>query len=201
MLLLIDNFDSFTYNIVHAIEKQGVDVHVVRNNTISVEGCLEINPDSLLIGPGPGTPKDSGISPLLIKQFKESIPILGVCLGMQLIAELFGGQVIQSPTGPMHGKTSRIYHTNKGVFSDLEQGFVATRYHSLVVERCSLPDNLEITAETEDGEIMGLAHKDFPLQGVQFHPESILTQEGDKLFSNFTDRISLFYQQQGLLTC
>lgn len=192
MLLLIDNFDSFTFNIVNAIQKHNVEVQVVRNNAMTPEECLELEPDYLLIGPGPGTPKDSGISSLLVKQLMGTIPILGVCLGMQLIAEIFGGKVIQCKTGPMHGKTSRIYHSNQGVFSGLDQGFLATRYHSLVVDRESLPPCLKVTAETESGEIMGLAHEHYPLEGVQFHPESILTQDGDKIFDNYLNTITEF---------
>ena len=199
MLLLIDNFDSFTFNIAHAIQKQEIEVLVMRNNAITIKECLDIKPDYILIGPGPGTPKDTGISPLLIKQFSGILPIMGICLGMQLIAELFGGTVKESPNGPMHGKTSRIYHSNKGVFSGLNQGFLATRYHSLIVDRKTLPSTLEITAETEEGEIMGLTHKHYLIEGVQFHPESILTQEGDRLFSNYLH--TPLNHEQGLLTC
>lgn len=152
-----------------------------------------MSPDFLLIGPGPGTPKDSGISLKLVKEYMGKIPILGICLGMQLIAEMFGGQVIRSPRGPVHGKTSRIYHSNSRLFHQLPQGFSATRYHSLIVDHSHLPACLEITAETEHGEIMGLAHKGFAIEGVQFHPESVISECGRQLFNNFLNK--------GLLSC
>ncbi|ADI38893.1 para-aminobenzoate/anthranilate synthase glutamine amidotransferase component II [Waddlia chondrophila 2032/99] len=190
MLLLIDNFDSFTYNIAHAIGLQGVDVQVRRNNKLTIEECLEIDPDFLLIGPGPGTPKESGISSSLIREYMGKVPIFGICLGMQLIAEMFGGKVVQSSFGPMHGKTSRIYHNNDRAFNNLPQGFKAVRYHSLIVNRSQLPACLEVTAETEEGEIMGLAHKNYPIEGVQFHPESEISDCGSQLFNNFLNKDS-----------
>lgn len=185
MLLLIDNFDSFTFNIVHALQKLQVEVCVRRNNAITIEECRKLDLDYLVIGPGPGNPKQCGISFSLINEFQGSIPILGICLGMQLIAEMFGGSVKRSSYGPMHGKTSRIYHNNLGLFHELAQGFEATRYHSLIVEKDHLPNFLEITAETDKGEIMGIKHKELSIEGVQFHPESILTTEGEKLLKNY----------------
>jgi anthranilate synthase/aminodeoxychorismate synthase-like glutamine amidotransferase len=185
MLLLIDNFDSFTYNIAQAFQKLGVEVCVKRNNIQDYSLSSMTRPDYLVIGPGPGSPKDSGISQTLIQQFSGKVPILGICLGMQCMAALFGGAVIRSPLGPMHGKTSPIHHKGKGVFTELPQEFLATRYHSLVVERATLPDCFEITAETEQGEIMGIAHKNLAMEGVQFHPESVLTLEGERLLKNY----------------
>ncbi len=199
MLLLIDNFDSFTFNIVQAIQKLDIEVIVKRNNKLTLKEYLALNPDYLVIGPGPGTPKDSGISSALIKESMGKIPILGICLGMQLIAELFGGQVVQSPLGPMHGKTDRIFHKSTGAFNNLPQGFLATRYHSLVVDRTRLPPCLEVTAESEKGEVMGLSHKHFPIEGVQFHPESVLSECGTQLFENYIH--TNVTPQQGILSC
>ena len=186
MLLLLDNYDSFTYNLVQALEKAGIDVVVVRNDTKTLEECSLIRPQCLVIGPGPGGPGQSGISKQLIKYYAGVIPILGVCLGHQCLAEVYGGNVVRAKNGPMHGKTSAIFHKGTGMFSGLPQGFHATRYHSLVVDRNSLPEYFEVTAETADGEIMGIRHRDYPVEGVQFHPESILTTVGGQLLENFT---------------
>jgi para-aminobenzoate synthetase component 2 len=181
MLLFIDNFDSFTYNLIQMFEVQGVQTCVVRNHS----RCHPAPPRFLVVGPGPGDPAQAGISKERIAQFAGLIPILGVCLGHQCIGELFGGRVIRAKR-PMHGKTSHIQHDGTGVFTGLPQGFIATRYHSLIVERASLPNCLQITAETEEGEIMGLRHREFhDLEGVQFHPESILTESGTALIANF----------------
>ncbi len=185
LLLLIDNEDSFTYNLAQAFHMLGAEVKVVRNNALSVDDCEQLKPERLVVGPGPGCPQESGISKEAIRRFCGIIPILGVCLGHQCIAEIFGGQVIRSPLGPMHGKTSEIQHSHKGIFQGLQNGFIATRYHSLVVEPKSLPDSLEITALSKEGEIMGLAHRKHSLEGVQFHPESVLTTEGSKLLKNY----------------
>lgn len=187
MLLLIDNHDSFTYNLVQAFQMLNIQVQVVRNQALSVPECEGLNPSLLVISPGPGNPSQSGISIPLMQHYTGRIPILGVCLGHQCLAELYGGKVIRAKR-PMHGKTSPIYHDDKGVFKDLPQGFKATRYHSLIVERATLPSCLEITAETEEGEIMGLRHKNDSLEGVQFHPESVLTEHGLTLLKNFTDK-------------
>lgn len=185
MLLLIDNYDSFTYNLVHAFEEQGVTVTVARNDNATVKECIALQPDYLVIGPGPGTPGQSGISMPLIQKFADSTPILGVCLGLQSLAELYGGKVVRSRLGPMHGKNSRILHDGRTLFAGLPQGFTATRYHSLVVERESLPSCLEIAAETPEGEIMALRHKTLGIEGVQFHPEAVLTVSGPHLLNNF----------------
>lgn len=187
MLLLIDNHDSFTYNLVQAFQVLGCQVQVVRNQALSVDECEGLNPSLVVISPGPGNPRESGISMDLMRHYAGRIPILGVCLGHQCLAELYGGTVKRAKA-PMHGKTSAIYHQNVGLFSNLPQGFLATRYHSLIVERSSLPSCLEITAETGDGEIMGLRHRFYDIEGVQFHPESVLTEHGLTLFKNFTDK-------------
>ncbi len=184
MLLVIDNYDSFTYNLVQYLGELGANVSVYRNDKITINEIKELTPERILISPGPCTPKDAGISIDVIKNFAGKVPILGVCLGHQSIGEAFGGNVIRAKN-LMHGKTSKIHHNNKGVFKDLSNPFSATRYHSLIVEKESLPDCLEITAWTKDDEIMGLRHKEFQVEGVQFHPESILTQEGKKLLNNF----------------
>lgn len=184
MLLLIDNFDSFTYNLVQVFQKIGIEVQVVRN-TATVQECVKLKPDYLVIGPGPGTPHDSGVSIPLIKELAGQIPILGVCLGLQCIAELYGATVKRSELGPVHGKTSQIFHNNSGLFKDISQGFHATRYHSLVVDRQTVPDTLEVCAETAEGEIMGLSHRALSIEGVQFHPESVLTLEGKKMLHSF----------------
>ncbi len=189
MLVLIDNYDSFTYNIVQYLGDLGCDAVVHRNDKISVIGVLELNPAAIVVSPGPGEPKDAGIcNKLIAKAAEHNIPVLGICLGHQAIGETFGGKVIRAPA-PLHGKTSKIRHKNENVFRGLPDSFQATRYHSLVVERASLPDCFDITAETDDGLIMGLAHKELPLYGVQFHPESIATQNGHALLRNFLDMV------------
>ena len=183
-LLVIDNYDSFTYNLVQLFGEMDVDLTVKRNDEISIDEIKKLKPNRICISPGPGRPEDAGISPDLIRELGPRVPILGVCLGHQCIAQAFGGEVVRAER-LMHGKTSQIHHQLRGVFKDLAEPLEATRYHSLIVRRESLPDSLEITAETDDGEIMGLQHRQFPIHGVQFHPESILTTEGRKLLANF----------------
>ncbi|MEE8638231.1 MAG: aminodeoxychorismate/anthranilate synthase component II [Candidatus Margulisiibacteriota bacterium] len=184
MILMIDNYDSFTYNLVQYLGELGEDLQVYRNDKITIPEIEKLKPKRIVISPGPGTPKDAGISNEVIKHFAGKIPILGVCLGEQSIAEVFGGKVIRAKR-LMHGKTSEIHHDGKTIFNDLPDPFTATRYHSLIVEKESLPDCFEISAWTDQNEIMGLRHKDFKLEGVQFHPESILTEAGKKLLANF----------------
>jgi len=184
MLLMIDNYDSFTYNLVQYLGELGQDVRVYRNDQVTVQEIQELVPERIVISPGPCTPNEAGVSVDTIKQFGGKIPILGVCLGHQSIGQAYGGRIVRARQ-LMHGKTSMIHHLGQGVFRGLPDPFEATRYHSLVIERESLPECLEITAWTEDDEIMGVRHKEFPVEGVQFHPESILTQHGHKLLSNF----------------
>ncbi len=198
MLLLIDNFDSFTYNLVQVFQKIGVEVQVVRN-TATVQECVKLKPDFLVIGPGPGTPHDSGVSIPLIKELAGQIPILGICLGLQCIAQLYGATVKRSELSPVHGKTSEIFHSNTGLFKDIPQGFHATRYHSLVVDRQTIPDTLEISAETAEGVIMGLSHRQLSIEGVQFHPESVLTLEGKKMLDSYLS--TTVNHLQGCLSC
>jgi anthranilate synthase component 2 len=186
MLLMIDNYDSFTYNLVQYFAELGADVVVHRNDEISVEQVAEINPDQLVISPGPCTPTEAGISVAAIQRFAGKIPILGVCLGHQSIGQAFGGKIIHAKQ-LMHGKTSQIHHHGNSVFTGLPSPFTATRYHSLVIERETMPDCLEITAWTDDGEIMGVRHKTLPVHGVQFHPESILTEHGHAMLKNFLE--------------
>jgi len=183
-LLVIDNYDSFTYNLVQLFGEMNVDLVVKRNDEISIDEIKELKPDRICISPGPGRPENAGISSELIRELGAKVPILGVCLGHQCMAQAFGGEVVRAEK-LMHGKTSQIHHQSRGVFKDLAEPLEATRYHSLIVRRESLPDSLEITAATDDGEIMGLQHRQFPIHGVQFHPESILTTEGGKLLANF----------------
>lgn len=183
-LLVIDNYDSFTYNLVQYLGELGADLTVIRNDRITVEEIKEMRPDRIVISPGPGVPSRAGISVELIKNLGPDIPILGVCLGHQAIGEAYGGQVIQAPT-LMHGKTSMVHHEGKGLFAGLEQPFQAARYHSLVVDPDTLPKELHLEAWTEDGIIMGIRHIDFPVFGVQFHPESIVTDCGKQLLRNF----------------
>jgi len=184
MLLVIDNYDSFTYNIVQYLGELGADLMVRRNDEITVEEIAGLNPERIVISPGPCTPNEAGISTEVIRAFGAKIPLLGVCLGHQCIGHVFGGDVVRAGR-LMHGKISPILHNGKGVFAGLPNPFEATRYHSLLVKRETLPDCLEITAETAEKEIMGLRHRELPIFGVQFHPESILTKEGKKLLSNF----------------
>ncbi len=184
MLLVIDNYDSFTYNLVQYLGELGEDVQVVRNDKITLDQIGELHPDRLVISPGPCTPKEAGISVDAIKRFGGKIPILGVCLGHQSMAVAYGGEVIRA-VRLMHGKTSQIKHNGKTIFQSLPNPFEATRYHSLIVNRANLPDCFEISAETAEGEIMGLRHKTLGVEGVQFHPESILTTAGKDLLRNF----------------
>ena len=183
-LLLIDNYDSFTYNLAQIFGELGADVLVKRNDEIGPTDIRKLVPERICISPGPGRPRAAGISCHVIREFGPHIPLLGVCLGHQCIGEVFGGEIVRAPK-LMHGKTSAISHHGAGVFENVAQPFEATRYHSLVVKRDSLPDSLVITADSDDGEIMGLQHREFPIHGVQFHPESILTGEGKKLLANF----------------
>lgn len=192
MLLMIDNYDSFTFNLVQYFGELGEHVEVFRNDQIDLETIATLNPDYLVISPGPCTPTEAGISVAAITHFAGKIPILGVCLGHQAIGQAFGGKIIRAKQ-VMHGKTSPVYHHNVGVFSDLPNPVQTTRYHSLVIEQASLPDCLEVTAWTQDenggfDEIMGVRHKTLPIEGVQFHPESILTEQGHKMLQNFLER-------------
>jgi anthranilate synthase component 2 len=187
MLLMIDNYDSFTYNIVQYFGELGEDVRTVRNDEISLDQIADMNPDRICISPGPKSPKDAGVSVDVLKEFKGKLPILGVCLGHQAIGEAFGGRIIRAKQ-VMHGKTSKIAHTGEGVFKGLPSPFTVIRYHSLAIERASLPACLEVTAWTDDGEIMGVRHKEFDIEGVQFHPESILSEHGHAMLKNFLER-------------
>lgn len=186
MLLVIDNYDSFTYNLVQYLGELGQDIRVYRNDKITLKEIESLKPERIVISPGPCTPKEAGISVDLIKQFAGRIPILGVCLGHQSIGYALGGEIIHAKK-LMHGKTSMINHDGKTIFKNLPNPFEATRYHSLVIERESIPDELEISAETDDGEIMGVRHKEYIVEGVQFHPESILTKVGKDLLRNFLE--------------
>ena len=190
MILMIDNYDSFTYNVVQYLLELGAKVEVRRNDEIDLDGVADLNPEKIVISPGPCTPNEAGISMACIERFAGVIPILGICLGHQSIGQVFGGRVVRAKA-VMHGKTSAIHHNQSGVFRDLASPFTATRYHSLVVEQGSLPDCLEITAWTEtDGqleEIMGLRHRELAVEGVQFHPESILSEHGHAVLQNFLD--------------
>jgi anthranilate synthase component 2 len=184
MFLLVDNYDSFTYNLWHFLGQLGAEVKVCRNDKITVAQALALKPDGIIISPGPCDPSRAGVCLELIEKSPNNIPIFGVCLGHQCIGQAFGGTIVKS-SRPMHGKISKVHHSNKDIFENIPQNFFATRYHSLVVERDSLPSSLNISAETEDGLIMGLAHKTRPVFGVQFHPESIASEYGYLLLSNF----------------
>ena len=184
MILVIDNYDSFTYNLVQYLGELGAEVVVYRNDAITVEGIRELQPERLLISPGPGTPDTAGVTLEAIRAFADHMPILGVCLGHQAIGQAFGGKVVRAPY-LMHGKMSEICHDSATVFRGLPYRFRATRYHSLIVEKASLPDTLEVSATTPDGIIMGLRHRDLPVEGVQFHPESVMTEHGKSLLENF----------------
>ena len=187
MILVIDNYDSFTYNLVQYLGELGEDIKVFRNDEIDSEAIAALAPDHILISPGPCTPNEAGISLEVIERFKGVIPIFGVCLGHQAIGQAFGGKVVRAER-LMHGKTSPIHHNGTSVFEGLPNPFTATRYHSLLVEQETLPECLEITAWTEEGEIMGLRHKEYPIEGVQFHPESIITDHGHQMLRNFLKR-------------
>lgn len=184
MILVIDNYDSFTYNIVQQLGELGAEIEVIRNDQLTLDDIRRMNPSHIVISPGPGTPDDGGVSLDVIREFGPTTPVLGVCLGHQCIGQAFGGVVDRAPK-LMHGKTSMVSHNDDGLFEGLSNPFMATRYHSLVVEQPTLPDVLEVTARADDGQIMGVRHKTYPVFGVQFHPESILTVEGPKLFANF----------------
>ncbi|MBM7607514.1 anthranilate synthase/aminodeoxychorismate synthase-like glutamine amidotransferase [Lysinibacillus composti] len=184
MILLIDNYDSFTYNLVQYIRNIGEELVVFRNDQITLEQISEINPDYIVLSPGPGNPSTAGICLKLVERFYQEIPIFGVCLGQQIIAEAFGG-IVKKAKQPMHGKTSMITHDKRSVFDGLPSPLKVTRYHSLVVDEATLPSCLVVTARTEDGEIMALRHSDYPVEGVQFHPESIMTENGLQMMRNF----------------
>ena len=192
MLLMIDNYDSFTFNLVQYFQQLGAEVKVVRNDALTVEQIAALQPSHIVVSPGPGTPDEAGVSLQVIERLGPRVPVLGVCLGHQSIGQVYGGQVIRAGN-IMHGKTSPIRHEGKGVFAGLPDGYTATRYHSLVVDKDRLPDALEVTAWTEndDGsieEVMGLRHREYPVEGVQFHPESILTEHGHAMLKNFLDQ-------------
>jgi anthranilate synthase component 2 len=193
---LIDNYDSFTFNLFHDLGKLGADVTVIRNDDITTEALIASAPDAIVLSPGPGTPDESGICLDVLDKASSTIPVFGVCLGMQAMGQCFGGSVIRAPL-PMHGKLSIIHHQGKTVFRGINGSFQATRYHSLIVDRASCPPAFEITAETEDGLIMGLSHKTLPVHGVQFHPESILSEHGLVMFKNFLDMANAWNAKTG----
>ena len=184
MILVLDNYDSFTYNLVQYLGELGAQVQVIRNDETTVAGVEAMQPERVVISPGPCTPNEAGISLALIAHFAGKVPILGVCLGHQAIGQAFGGKVVRARQ-VMHGKVSHIRHDGRGVFAGVPEDFVATRYHSLVVERATLPAALEVSAQSEDGEIMGLRHRSLPVEGVQFHPEALLTEHGHRMLENF----------------
>lgn len=184
MILMIDNYDSFTYNLVQYLGELGEKLEVYRNDKISVDIIEKLAPSKIVISPGPGTPENAGISKEVVKNFSGKIPILGVCLGHQVIGEVFGAKIVRADQ-LMHGKTSEIHHDGKGVFKELPNPFTATRYHSLIIKKDTMPDCFEISAKTDDGIIMGIRHRVYPVEGVQFHPESILTSSGKQLLKNF----------------
>ena len=188
MILLIDNYDSFTYNVYQAVANLGHPLQVVRNDRISLADISVANYDAIIISPGPGTPDDAGLSKQIVREFAGKLPILGICLGHQVIGDVFGGNVVRAPQ-PVHGKTTEVAHQGDGLYTDLPQPFTAGRYHSLIVEESSLPECLEVTARNEENLVMGLRHRQFNVQGVQFHPESILTPVGNKLLANFLSSI------------
>jgi anthranilate synthase component II len=188
VILVIDNYDSFTYTLVHLVERAAGEVEVRRNDEVTVEEVAAMAPEGILISPGPGRPTEAGISEELLRRLGPTTPILGVCLGMQAMAEVYGGRVVHAPE-PVHGKTSRVRHDGRGVFAGVEQDFLATRYHSLVADRATLPDALEVSAWTDDGAVMGLRHRRFPVEGVQFHPESVLTTEGSRIVANWVQAV------------
>jgi anthranilate synthase/aminodeoxychorismate synthase-like glutamine amidotransferase len=190
MILVIDNYDSFTYNLVQYLGELGAELRVVRNDAVDADGVAALNPERIVISPGPGTPDDAGVSLDVIRRLGERTPVLGVCLGHQAIGQAFGGTVARAKT-QMHGKTSEIRHDGRGVFVGLSNPLTATRYHSLVILRHTVPADLEVTAWAEDGEIMGVRHRRWPVEGVQFHPESILTVEGKRLLGNFLGRTAV----------
>ncbi len=190
MILVIDNYDSFTYNLVQYLGELGAELRVVRNDAVDADGVAALAPERIVISPGPGTPDDAGVSLEVIRRFGERTPILGVCLGHQAIGQAFGGTVSRAKT-QMHGQTSEIQHDGRGVFAGLSNPFTATRYHSLVILPDTVPADLEVTARAEDGEIMGVRHRRWPVEGVQFHPESILTVEGKRLLGNFLGRAAV----------
>ena len=184
MILIVDNYDSFTYNLVQYFGELGCALMVKRNDAVSLDEISSLRPTHVCISPGPGRPAQAGLSNDIVREFSARVPLLGVCLGHQCIGEVFGGKIVAAPR-LLHGKTSQIQHNGSGVFANLPNPFTATRYHSLIVSPDSVPDCLEVTAQTSEGEIMGLSHRDFPVHGVQFHAESILTPEGKKLLANF----------------
>ncbi len=199
MILIIDNYDSFTYNLVHLVARSGKELLVKRNDEITLEQIEALRPEGILISPGPGRPADAGISCAIIAKLGATVPVLGVCLGHQAIGEVYGGTVTYAPL-LMHGKTSEIHHNGKDLFWGVSEPCTATRYHSLVVEPASLPDSLVVTARSEDGTIMGLKHRIFPVFGIQFHPESLLTVEGPKMIENWIESIESF-QRDGQVAC
>lgn len=186
-ILMIDNYDSFTYNLVQLIGRFTSEIIVARNDKITIDEIIELKPDKIVISPGPGKPEDSNISLDVISKLGKSIPVLGVCLGHQGIGISFGAKVINAPE-LMHGKTSDIIHNDEGIYKNIPQNFEAARYHSLVIDKSTLPEVLEITSNTEDGIIMGVKHKEYPIEGIQFHPESILTKEGSNIIKNWIDQ-------------
>ena len=188
MILVIDNYDSFTYNLVHLVGRRTSDLEVVRNDVLDVDAVRGLAPRGILISPGPGRPADAGVTEELVSALGPSVPILGVCLGHQAIGEVYGGRIGYAPT-LMHGKTSEIAHDGHGVFRNVSNPFTATRYHSLVVDRASVPACLDISAETKDGVVMGLRHREHPVEGIQFHPESVLTKEGPRIVDNWLEEV------------
>ncbi|NOX38682.1 MAG: aminodeoxychorismate/anthranilate synthase component II [Calditrichaeota bacterium] len=194
MILFIDNYDSFTYNLVDSIAQQVPEVAVYRNDALTVEAVRLLAPEAIVISPGPGTPRQAGISSRIIQELHPEIPILGVCLGHQCMGEVFGARIVRAPM-PVHGKTSRVFHSGHPLFSDVPSPFPAGRYHSLIIDRATLPGCLEVIAQTEDGTVMAIQHRQFPLIGVQFHPESILTPHGSQIIQNWLRLVQQFHQQ------